>query len=146
MALYYPPPPPFVGGRQPLDARDLPASIVAVAADDPPFGIRPWLLAVLRAWEPSPPRPQGWRYATPLGIVIPSEDPPFRRQWPWPALLTYYWPADVPRQRYGWFAAFSFAPHFTRAPFVVNTDAQSAAKVLNTDAQSAAKALNTDAV
>jgi hypothetical protein len=36
-----PPPQPFLGGRQPLEGRKLPPSLVAVAVNDPPFGPGP---------------------------------------------------------------------------------------------------------
>jgi len=40
VAIYYPPPGPHVGGRQPYDNKDLSPTVEAVQVDSPPFGMR----------------------------------------------------------------------------------------------------------
>ena len=82
MGIYRIPPPPFVGGWQPLAPGTLPPSDLAVAVNDPPFtgSARPAVhLAILRAWIPPPPQPPvRWK-------LVPIEavgNPPFgRRDW-----------------------------------------------------------------
>ncbi len=45
------------------------------AADDPPFGARPWVEGVIASWTPEPPIFQGRRYFPQGGVVV--DDPPF---------------------------------------------------------------------
>ncbi len=86
MAIFYPPPPPFVGGQQPHAPKPLPASIEAVPVDEPPHqhpARSPALSAIVRAWDPPPPNAfLGGRQ--PLQPLLPSElfppgpsNPPF---------------------------------------------------------------------
>ena len=59
MAIYRLPPSPFVGGRQPLDSKDLPPSVEEVEVNNPPPRKNPAiLLSILIAWQPVPYQPQ----------------------------------------------------------------------------------------
>ena len=88
MAIFRPPPQPFVGGWQPLAPRKLPASITAVPSDAPPFShqgrtsLAFW--NVVGLWQPDPAVP--WRgFVTGLklsaGAAMPVDDPPFGMRW-----------------------------------------------------------------
>jgi hypothetical protein len=79
LAIFYPPPNPFVGGRQPLEPiKKVPPS---VPVDLPPRYRLDWLLAQLNlAWQPGPPLPP----ATPDTqiISVPVNNPPsYDPQW-----------------------------------------------------------------
>ena len=86
MALYYQPPPPFIGGTQPLASRKLPPSETAVPVNDPPFTgsarQNAALAEILVSWVPPPPAPQApWKLA-PSILAVPENDPPFGlRSW-----------------------------------------------------------------
>src|SRR3972149_6179591 len=85
MAIFRPPPQPFVGGWQPLAPRRLPVSITAVPADDPPFShggrSSPSSTLVLALWQPDPGIPRR-EFVTGRKLVlfesIITEAPPFR--------------------------------------------------------------------
>lgn len=78
MAIYRLPPSPFVGGRQPLDSRDLNPSAEAVEVNEPPPKVNPILLAtILIAWQPLPFTLQPQRF-TPQEFVA-AEQVPFTR-------------------------------------------------------------------
>jgi len=74
MAIYRPPPSPFIGGWQPLAPRQLPPSELDVAVHDPPLtgsARSPVQLAIiLQAWRPPPPQPWYPRYV-PTELVEP---------------------------------------------------------------------------
>lgn len=97
MAIYHPPPSPFVGGRQPLDPDRLPPAIAAVPVEDPPFsGRRAVALDVVRrAWEPEAPLPWLARYV-PQGAPLVDAPPVGGRAW-LPAVLRAWDPVPFPR-------------------------------------------------
>lgn len=71
MAIYYPPPPPFMGGAQPHVPRKLPPAIIAVEVDNPPTtlgGPIAILASIIAAWQPNP-----WVY----GIYGPKGGQPY---------------------------------------------------------------------
>lgn len=87
-ALFYQPPPPFVGGRQPLEPRKLPPSIEAVPVNTPPFSHRgrtPQYQS-LAAWAAQPDpyqfgqlgasQPFAPRRLNPSIIAVPVNPPP----------------------------------------------------------------------
>jgi hypothetical protein len=81
LAIFRPPPQPFVGGRQPLEGRQLPADLLHVEpppVNDPPFNRRPLgpLHAILKSWEP---RKLTEIYLSEIAesFTAPAEDPPF---------------------------------------------------------------------
>lgn len=79
MAIYRQPPSPFVGGRQPLDSRDLNPSAEAVEVNDPVPNRSPAILiAILIAWQPGPPLPQR-QILLPQEFVAVEEKVPFKR-------------------------------------------------------------------
>lgn len=99
MAIFRPPPQPFVGGWQPLAPHVLPASITAVPADDPPFAhlgrASPAFWKVLDLWQPDPGTP--WRgFVTTRNVPqyesIITEDPPFGSRWAWQHILVAWQP------------------------------------------------------
>lgn len=56
MGIFYNPPHPHIGGRQPLEPRKLPSSITAVpVADDPPFSSRSSRWTIIYSWQPEFP-------------------------------------------------------------------------------------------
>lgn len=59
MAIFFPPPPQFVGGAQPYDNKNLSANFEAVTVNDPPPSNRGRLAltlsAILLAWQPPLP-------------------------------------------------------------------------------------------
>lgn len=79
MALFYPPPGPFVGGRQPYDpGRDV---VPQVVTNNPPFGhltrLGPYsatFQTVRNSWEPPPPKPFVPTYFPQVSAV---SNPPF---------------------------------------------------------------------
>jgi hypothetical protein len=86
MAMFYPPPPPFMGGRQPHAPSQLPAGLVAVSADQPPVtlgGPFALLAEVVQIAQPDPwtysfmgrSQPFGARQLSP-GVPGQSKDPP----------------------------------------------------------------------
>jgi len=76
MGVYRHIPPPHIGGAQPLEARKLPPSITAVPENDPPFGLKTSLGAILKAWEPGPPLVKISKYF-PQAEISALDDPPF---------------------------------------------------------------------
>ena len=94
MAIYYPPPPPFIGGTQPLAPRKLPPSETAVPENAPPFtgSARPIaaMAKVWISWIPPPPEPQTpWKLA-PSILAVPEDNPPFGlRSWLGAVLQTW---------------------------------------------------------
>ena len=104
MAIFRPPPQPFVGGWQPLAPRRLPVSITAVPADDPPFShggrSSPSSMCVLAMWQPDPATP--WRgfvggRRLPAGLFTPTDDPPFGIQWGLRNVAITSWDPGPPR-------------------------------------------------
>jgi hypothetical protein len=104
MALWYPPPPPFTGGRQPHAPRQLAPAISAVQVDNPPFSDggpaaipselaaiaqpNPWTYTFLGAGQPFEPKK--------LSPAIPGQSldpPPFahRARVAWFAELVTIW-------------------------------------------------------
>jgi hypothetical protein len=90
--IYYLPPGPHVGGRQPYDNKDLPPSVEAVRVDDPPFSRRP--PAFHSSW---------WDVSTPLQLrqstpgvfaTATANDPPFARRLP--AFHSAWWSTYYP--------------------------------------------------
>lgn len=97
MAIYRPPPSPFVGGHQPLAPADLPPAVTAVAVDDPPFvgsARRLQPLTTLRyAWVPPPPPPQvAWKLSPSLEAVAEDQPPFGQRAWLSRVLSTWQLP------------------------------------------------------
>ena len=77
MAIYRLPPSPFIGGRQPLDSRDLSPAIEAEVNDPPPKGNPAILLSILIAWQPFLYQPQKSPYFPAVSI---EEVVPFTRK------------------------------------------------------------------
>jgi len=77
MGIFYHPPAPHIGGRQPLEPKKLPPSITAVPENNPPFGLRQALWPIIRSWQPEPPifRKQ---IVFPEGVLV--DDPPFSQR------------------------------------------------------------------
>lgn len=76
MAIFYHPPQPHIGGRQPLEPRKLPPSITAVPEDDPPFGLRQPFWPIIYSWQPGPPIFR--KQITVLQeAVVAADNPPF---------------------------------------------------------------------
>lgn len=79
MAIYFPPPPRFIGGAQPYAPRELTPPSNPPAADDPAFGQASrlerefWSLRL--SWEQPPSRPQGWRWLVHAEVI--ADNPPF---------------------------------------------------------------------
>lgn len=99
MAVFRPPPQPFIGGWQPLAPGRLPVSITAVPADDPPFShggrSSPSSIHILTMWQPDPATP--WRGFVANRVVpqfefFATEDPPFSSRWPWRYIIDAWIP------------------------------------------------------
>jgi hypothetical protein len=78
MAIYYPPPNPFVGGRQPLAPKDLNPSFEEVQADNPIPRQVAVFTAILMAWQPAylPYVPQQRQIQIPQEFVETEHIPP----------------------------------------------------------------------
>lgn len=60
MAIYYPPPQPYIGGRQPLEPGRLAPPLQVTPGDEPPrYSLVTFYAIVLKQWEPGPPPVQG---------------------------------------------------------------------------------------
>lgn len=66
MAIYYPPPSPYLGAGQPLTSEKLPPVLTAVQVDEPPHDQRQWFYRVVNLWNPPLPQP------IQLGALSPS--------------------------------------------------------------------------
>lgn len=119
MAVFYPPPQPFIGGRQPLAPRVLPPSITAVPVNNPPFSI--WqrtvqYLEISRAWDAPPPNPfLGGRQPlapaqlAPSITAVPVNNPPFGKLFP-QVLLARLWIPIPPQPPTAPLLVFTSAP------------------------------------
>lgn len=106
MAIFYPPPPPFMGGRQPLESRELPPSFLSAPPDDPPRlnGTRSAavIAVIAAAWQPAAPQPQAARYVPVAVSATPENNPPFGLKQPiWPIIHSWQ-PTPVPPWRERW--------------------------------------------
>ncbi len=97
MAIYRPPPPPFIGGAGPLLPRRLPPSELAVPVNDPPAssGLRnvALLAIVVGMWQPSLlGLPQGRaRFGVQPGPVV-ADDPSFTSRTALPTIVATWEP------------------------------------------------------
>lgn len=108
MGIFRHPPPPFIGGRQPLAPAELPPSLSAVAEDAPPFAHRLRTVATLAAivgmWQPSLlGLPQSTRPSVvpSLVAVAAADDPPFSARTTRPTILRSWEPAP-PQPQTAW--------------------------------------------
>jgi len=91
VAIFFPPPPPFMGGAQPHAPRELPPSITAVPVNNPPFtqgGPIAVIAEVVAIGQPNPwqyvfagpvagRQPYGPRQLNPSITAVPVNNPPF---------------------------------------------------------------------
>lgn len=95
--IYYPPPPPFIGGKGPFLPRRLPPSELAVPVNDPPFSSRlrsvATLAIIIGMWQPSLlGLPQGRaRFIVQPGPVV-ADNPPFTSRTVLPTILAAWEP------------------------------------------------------
>ncbi len=98
MAIFFPPPQPNIGGRQPLEPRRLAPSITAVPVDNPPFASNfrslPEFYTALISWI-STPDPQQRRRLPPDLAAVAVNDPPFRAANIFYALRSAWEPAQT---------------------------------------------------
>jgi len=89
MAIYYQPPQPFLGSRQPLEGRKLTPD----STDNPPFGGRRLLWTVLAAWQLVAPPLQLRPGIVPEAAAVEA---PVLSSRPWFPAVIASWQAEVP--------------------------------------------------
>jgi hypothetical protein len=93
MAIYFHPPQPFVGGHQPLGPGKAPLDATAVPENDPPFGGKNLLWAVLVAWQTVAPTAQ-FRPGVPQEAV--AAEAPVLSSRPWLPTVLGSWEGEPP--------------------------------------------------
>lgn len=98
MPIYYPPPQPYQGGRQPTEPRKLTPQSAPPVNDNPPFGLpQKAMTAILKAWEAASPLPEITVGPLPQSNVVITDPPPVgRRDWLWNAIAAWQPPRLVP--------------------------------------------------
>lgn len=97
--IFYQPPQPFLGGRQPLEPRKLTPELLAVPEDNPPFasGLRsfPVMLALVAfLWQPAPVLPQSAPKLVPQQEAA-ADNPPFGLKSSIPNIVEQWHPGFV---------------------------------------------------